>query len=522
MSCISTGRRFTGVLHVAKGVPVKSSLVWCDAIGADNSAPAEGLSGGLPGGYSGAADTSLGGVVATERPQRLDQIGDAVGARRPRCGGRGSSGVFARVRKFGWVQPDGDTQRFMVVPDSSAVYLIVADPEQDKSKVSDEWMGSVAVDATDVVEDGPAEKPLPGSEDGMCYASDDYLNSVAQSAESGEASEVESAAEQERLDAELPSRQPGFMDPVTPEDAAGQQRNRERMEQEETRAATQRRGRGVKTEEEALQEASTGRGLPVERDLGSATPRNGHGVCQLSDEGDPITRNANGDLEDVYPVGTPDGVTKTVYPNGSITVTEGNRQTRYHQAPEQVEHGRQDLKGPAGVPLEPVPVATPSEPVASTQPAQSKKQTTTSGAAPQSNEPEKGISLGDTAGDIATVAGAAGEGLEKETESPGRHRDPAGNLPGDNQTWQYIGKVAKGAGKARDVISGRQAVIDAYHDPDHVGFYIGETAGEVLGGSAAPVTIPLGAAIGAYVGSKAGEPAGRAIGDSIDEELNEN
>lgn len=67
----------------------------------------------------------------------------------------------------------------MVVPDSSAVYPIVADPEQDKSKVSDESMGSVAVDATDVVEDCPAEKPLPGSEDGMCYASDDYLNSVA-------------------------------------------------------------------------------------------------------------------------------------------------------------------------------------------------------------------------------------------------------------------------------------------------------------------------------------------------------
>lgn len=239
-----------------------------------------------------------------------------------------------------WVQPDGDTQRFMVVPDSSAVYLIVANPEQDKSKVSDEWMGSVAVDATDVVEDGPAEKPLPASEDGMCYASDDYLNSVAQSAESVEASEVESAAEQERLDAELPSRQPGFMGPVTLEDAAGQQRNRERMEQEETRAAAQRRGRGVKTEEEALHEASTGRELPVEQDLGSATPGNGHGVCQLSAEGDPITRSANGDLEDVYSVGTPDGVTKTVYPNGSVTVTEGNRQTRYHQAPEQVEHGR--------------------------------------------------------------------------------------------------------------------------------------------------------------------------------------
>lgn len=465
MSCISTGRRFTGVLHVVKGVPVKSSLVWCDAIGAGNSAPAGGLSGGLPGGCSGAADTSLGGVGATERPQSLDQIGDAVGARRPRCGGRGSSGVFARVHKFGWVQPDGDTQRFMVVPDSSAVYPIVADSEQDKSKVSDESVGSVAVDATDVVEDGPAEKPLPGSEDGMCYASDDYLNSVAQSAESGEASEVESAAEQERLDAELPSRQPGFMGPVTPEDAAGQQRNRERMEQEDTRAAAQRRGRGVKTEEEALQEASTGRELPVERDPGSATPGNGHGVCQLSAEGDPITRSANGDFEDVYPVGTPDGVTKTVYPNGSITVTKGNKQTRYHQAPEQVEPGelviesetydreknetrqvfrrgdrlveqvkpgRQDLNGPADVPLEPVPVATPTEPVASTQPAQTQDQTTTSGAVAQSNEQETGISLGDTAGDVATVAGGAGKGLENETENPGRHRDPSGNLPGDN------------------------------------------------------------------------------------------
>lgn len=89
MSCISTGRRFTGVLHVVKGVPVKSSLVWCDAIGAGNSAPAGGLSGGLPGGCSGAADTSLGGVGATERPQSLDQIGDAVGAT-----GRGYPAIY--------------------------------------------------------------------------------------------------------------------------------------------------------------------------------------------------------------------------------------------------------------------------------------------------------------------------------------------------------------------------------------------------------------------------------------------
>lgn len=305
------------------------------------------------------------------------------------------------------------------------------------------------------------------------------------------------------------------MGPVTLEDAAGQQRNRERMEQEETRAAAQRRGRGVKTEEEALQEASTGRELPVEQDLGSATPGNGHGVCQLSAEGDPITRSANGDLEDVYSVGTPDGVTKTVYPNGSVTVTEGNRQTRYHQAPEQVEHGRQDLNGSAGVPLEPVPVATPSEPVASTQPPQSQDQTTTtSGAAAQSNEPETGIS-GDTAGDVATIAGGGGEGLEKETESPGRHRDPAGNLPGDNQTWQKISSKAKLVGNLGDIASVGKAGYDAYNDPANAGHYFGQSLGSAAGGTsgayigsaigafggpAAPVTIPLGAAIGAYVG----------------------
>nr|WP_162933203.1 hypothetical protein [Corynebacterium lactis] len=546
-------------------------------------------------------------------------IGAAVGAaRRFRRGGRG---VFGRVHEFGWVQPDGDVQRFMVVPDASAphehrfdvvvppdgemvtnpdgsvdvvdsqgrvvdhvrrpwafdaagrpvktwyeidnqrgqlvqkvapdqsvVYPIVADPEQDKSRVVKGAPRAVAGKGMQV---RPAVKPA-----------------VSSPAPPKTASSRGSSSERARLDATVPARQPGFIGPVTAEDAAGQQRNKAKIQRQQVdRAAAQRRGSGVKTSKEIMYESATGQKLPTERQVQPASTRPRHPVDEMSPEGDHITRDAQGRIDGVYPHGAPAGVRKTRNPDGSVTVTEGGRQTTYYPAPdkpsrgemvvesqtfdrdrnqtrqvldrdgarvEQVVSGRQEVNAPVGAPVKSVPVATPSEPVAGEQPIPSRGKSGGNGAA-KAAAPKESIRGPGRIGDAATASGGLGEGLLNDHESPGRHRSPRGELPKGNAAWRGIGKAAKGVGAAGNAYTLGKAGIDAWNDPTHVGHHVGKGLGSVAGGTVgayagsalgafggpiAPVTIPLGAALGAYLGSTfVGDPVGTAVGDAVDQNI---
>ncbi|KAB3519017.1 hypothetical protein F8377_09870, partial [Corynebacterium zhongnanshanii] len=418
--------------------------------------------GMLEGGHSSQGDVlaAVGGAVAV----MMGAVGAVVARRR---------GTASDVWELGWVRPDGDRQRFMVVPDDSAphehrfemdvpdggrmiaredggvdvvdssgavvdhvqppwavdamgrpvptwyevdndqgvlvqkvapdaqaVYPIVADPREKRGGVGQRRKTSptsgsvVGPDAGDIVRRQRAQSGQRHTSSRKGPSQTRQAHTQARPQRSHRPSGQESATQQRRKDQQLPTRQPGFIGPVTAEDAAGQERNKRRAQHQ----AAQRRGRGIYTPEEEYQQAVTGRKLPVETTVHRGDQRAQHPVCEISAEGDAVTRNKDGFIDGVYPAGAPAGTDVIRHGDGSVTVVKGDRRTRYFPAPrsgsvgdrpvvesqtydagagqtrqvfvrsdgtvvQQVQEGVQEISSPADGRVHVMPVATPGDPV---------------------------------------------------------------------------------------------------------------------------------------------------------------
>lgn len=162
--------------------------------------------------------------------------------------GRSEGGVTPPWRgkhaEFGWIQPDGDRQRFVLLADetSDREHRFDMDVPEGGQMVKNPDGSVDVLDADGNVVNhvkAPWAYDATGRPVETYYEVDNDTGEIVQHIDPDRttvfpvlADPEETAQQQRKNDAEMASRQPGFIGPVTAEDRAGQERNKERQRQQ--------------------------------------------------------------------------------------------------------------------------------------------------------------------------------------------------------------------------------------------------------------------------------------------------